>query len=52
MESREEGKWPQIKLEKQAGRAQTVQDLKGCIKELGFPLAMQLRTIQGIYVKE
>lgn len=34
--SEEEGKWSQIKLKKQAGRAQTVQDLKGCIKELGF----------------
>lgn len=33
---RKVGKWPKIRLQKQAGRAQTVQYLKGCIKELGF----------------
>lgn len=33
---RGEREWPKIRLEKQAGREQTVQDLKGRSKELGF----------------
>ena len=36
------GKWPKIRLQKQAGRAQTVQYLF---------ITMQLRTIQGIHVQ-